>query len=213
MMIWPQSLSHRGRVSSGCCPGDARRCGKNWDHAEFFSIKGGGFPKLGRLMKMRLPHMLCRNCHTRLSACLDGELSERDMRNMKRHLDGCAFCRARLADLEALEAPLASPGTPEMPGDLEYRIMARASREYFDAPDRGGFRAIVRRWLGATATASALAVGLLLGGLLGWNSHGEPVSERVMMRTENAVFASLSAAPGGSVEAAVLAGFDGGGRL
>jgi hypothetical protein len=58
-----------------------------------------------------------------------------------------------------------------------------------------------------------LAIGLLLGGLLGWNSHGGPISEQSTLRTENAVFASLSAAPGGSIEAAVLAGFDGGGRL
>jgi anti-sigma factor RsiW len=157
--------------------------------------------------------MLCRNCHTRLSAYLDGELSGRELWDMKRHLDGCASCRAHLAELEALDAPLASPGTPEMPGDLEYRIMARASREYFDARDTSRFRAIARRWLGPTATASALAIGLLLGGLLGWNSHGESGSDRAMMPRENVVFASLSAAPSGSIEAAVLAGFNEGGRL
>ncbi|WP_158946372.1 anti-sigma factor family protein [Pseudodesulfovibrio cashew] len=157
--------------------------------------------------------MHCRNCHTRLSAYLDGELPEQELRDMKRHLDGCADCRARLAELAALEAPLTSLGTPAMPGDLEFRIMARASREYFDAPIKSRFREIVRRGLGMTAMTSALAVGLLLGGLLGWNSHGGSVSERGMMRTENTVSASLSAAPGGSIEAAVLAGFDGGGRL
>ncbi|MGE4193837.1 MAG: anti-sigma factor [Pseudodesulfovibrio sp.] len=164
-------------------------------------------------MKMRSPHMHCRNRHTRLSAYLDGELPERDMRDMERHLDRCVSCRERLAGLEALGAHLASLSNPEMPGDLEYRIMARASREYFDVPNRGGFREIARRWLGATATASALAAGLLLGGLLGWNSHGNPVSDRTMMQTEKTVFASLSAAPGGSIEAAVLAGFSDGGRL
>nr|WP_272700028.1 zf-HC2 domain-containing protein [Desulfovibrio sp. Fe33] len=157
--------------------------------------------------------MHCRNCHTRLSAYLDGELPEQELRNMQRHLDGCAACRARLAELEALEAPLAALDTPAMPGDLEFRIMARASREYFDTRGQSRFREIARRWLGMTATASALTVGLLLGGLLGWNSHGGSISERAMMRTENAVSASLSAAPGGSIEAAVLAGFDGGGRL
>jgi anti-sigma factor RsiW len=157
--------------------------------------------------------MHCRNRHTRFSAYLDGELPEQDMRDMERHLDGCASCRECLAWLEELDAPLASLSIPEMPGDLEYRIMARASREYFDVPNRGGFREIARRWLGATATASALAAGLLLGGLLGWNSHGEPVSERTMMQTQNAVFASLSAAPVGSIEAAVLAGFSDEGRV
>jgi len=157
--------------------------------------------------------MHCRNCHTRLSAYLDGELSGRELWDMKRHLDGCASCRAHLAELEALEAPLASLDTPEMPDDLEFRIMARASREYFDTRDKSRFRDIARRWLGMTVTASALAIGLLLGGLLGWNSHGEPVSERTIVQTENAVFASLSAAPGGSIEAAVLAGFSDGGKL
>jgi hypothetical protein len=34
-----------------------------------------------------------------------------------------------------------------------------------------------------------------------------------MMPRENVVFASLSAAPSGSIEAAVLAGFNEGGRL
>ena len=157
--------------------------------------------------------MHCRNCHTRLSAYLDGELPEREMRDMERHLDGCASCRERLAGLEALDAPLASLSIPEMPGDLEFRIMAKASREYFDTRDKSLFREIIHRWLGMTATASALAVGLLLGGLLGWNSHGGSITERAMMPRDNAVFASLSVAPGGSIEAAVLAGFDGGGRL
>jgi anti-sigma factor RsiW len=156
--------------------------------------------------------MHCRNRHTRLSAYLDGELPERDMRDMERHLDGCASCRKRLAGLEALDAPLASLSIPKMPDDLESRIMTQASREYFDTPKNGGFRVIVGRWLGITGTTSALAAGLLLGGLLGWNSYGEPVSERTMTQTENAVIASLSAAPGGSIEAAVLAEFDGGGR-
>jgi anti-sigma factor RsiW len=157
--------------------------------------------------------MHCRHCHTRLSAYLDGELTGRELRDVKRHLDGCAACRARLAGLKALDTPLASLAPPEMPGDLEYRIMARASREYFDGRNNGRFRETARRWLGATATATALAAGLLLGGLLGWSSHGGPAPQQALMRTENTVFASLSAAPGGSIEAAVLAGFEHGERF
>lgn len=68
--------------------------------------------------------------HETLSAFADGEARPWEAAAARRHEQGCAACRARLASLRAAKAALAGYQAPEMPAELRasLRRLARPAR-------------------------------------------------------------------------------------
>ena len=102
----------------------------------------------------------------KLSAYVDGELSEEDAARVREHLGLCAACRREAEDLAAASAALASlqgaePG-PYFAPRLKRLVTAR----------RGGGWA--GRVLVPAAATAAAALSLVLGGFLGRALYAEP---------------------------------------
>ena len=162
--------------------------------------------------------MNCRDCQKNLAVFWDGELPQEDARAMADHLDSCPSCRNKLKELENLKNTLVSMPTPDSPDGMEFRIMARASEEFFDTPGNSfsflGVTFCPARWLGPAITTTAMVCGLFIGGMLGWSSHlvgfSPSNSAQFSGPRESRLAASMSAVPEGSIEAAVLAMLDNG---
>jgi anti-sigma factor RsiW len=88
----------------------------------------------------------------RLSAWLDGELTQEERREMAAHLEVCAACRRELALLERLDAALGRLEAPT-PAGLADGVLDRLK------PRR-------RYWWQSLAMAASLILGIALGGTL-----------------------------------------------
>jgi anti-sigma factor RsiW len=64
-----------------------------------------------------------------LAECVDGTLSSADGRAAERHLEGCAECRALVADLRTVRAAAFTLERRPLPADLLDRIQARLTSE------------------------------------------------------------------------------------
>jgi anti-sigma factor RsiW len=64
-----------------------------------------------------------------VAAYVDGELDAIEERNVERHLEGCAACRALVADLRTVRAAAFTLDRREPPADLLPRIQARIAAE------------------------------------------------------------------------------------
>ena len=95
----------------------------------------------------------CEYVCERLSAWLDGELTEAERAAVAAHLEACAGCRRELAQLSALDAALESLSAPVPPLVAE-RVLARLR------PPRR------RRGWRSLALAASLILGIVLGGTL-----------------------------------------------
>ena len=126
--------------------------------------------------------MNCREVQALLDDLVDGDLPEKQRREVERHLRGCAECRSSEARLRVLLARVGAlprtlaPARDQWPGILS-RIMAGEVIEH-DFAGRG------RRWylLGAAAVAAAVliaAVSLVTAVLV-----GRERSSRVALRPE-----------------------------
>jgi anti-sigma factor RsiW len=94
---------------------------------------------------------------------VDGDLDSAGVRNVERHLEGCAACRTLVADLRTIRAAAFTLDRREPPADLLARIRARAVDE--PAPRAGilswpNTRPALAVWL---AAAAALVVATVIG--------------------------------------------------
>lgn len=103
--------------------------------------------------------MDCRRIQELIEEALDARLdggpdprSEAEHAACRRHLAGCAPCRAEAAGREALFAALAGPEPPPVPGGLADRLLADVE----DPPEAPVPRPW--QWIGAAGLAAALAV-------------------------------------------------------
>lgn len=101
--------------------------------------------------------MKCHNVQDRLSAYLDGEVTEGLSRELAAHLQACAACRAELALLNRLERSLAALSAPAPP-DIAEKIISRLRRP-------------ARPWWRSLSLAASLILGLTLGGALAGNFY------------------------------------------
>lgn len=92
-----------------------------------------------------------RHPRDRLSAYVDGVLSDRDAAAVAAHLAECPACRETVADLRALRKLLRAARSPEPPPDLPARLLRSLGRRR-----QANLRA------GWAVAAAALLVGLLL---------------------------------------------------
>lgn len=115
--------------------------------------------------------MDCKQSQEWMSASLDAELGSADQQRLLAHLEGCADCRAALADMEALQGRIAAQATVHTaPPHLRHRVhealraQGRQHQQHQQRPPRR-FAAWSWAWinLGLAATATtAFAVTLAL---------------------------------------------------
>jgi anti-sigma factor RsiW len=116
------------------------------------------------------------NCHEfPLAECVDGTLSPADERAVERHLEGCAACRALVADLRTVRAAAFTLDRRQPPADLLDRIKRRltgeaAPRRLLAWPNTRGAWSV---WL---AAAAALVLTTIAGVVPLSRSAGVPAA-------------------------------------
>lgn len=157
----------------------------------------------------------CSKNRKSLDAYMDGELSGRRQAAVERHLARCDSCRAALNDLRDLKPFLSSLDVAPAPNYLTKRILTEAHEQ-----KRGKRPGLLwsclealwyPSWVVKDATAAALIAGLTMGTYMGWSSF--PTSGLESRMTASIAvsddsnfytFDAMSAAPDGSLEAAIL---------
>ena len=69
--------------------------------------------------------MLCRDVRSGMSAILDHRVGDAERAAIEEHLQGCAPCRAELAELEAVDMALHGMPTPEPPASYHEDLWSR----------------------------------------------------------------------------------------
>lgn len=162
----------------------------------------------------------CAKNRKHLNAYMDGELPERALREVERHLAGCPTCLLELDGLCGLKPLLEKVEVPPVPAGLSARILSEAAvrqnRKECQKTSSWQWREFLfQPWLVRWATTAALVVGLSVGALMGWTSYLRPDSgQLVIMATDENdarnmyAFDVMGAEPRGSIEAATLALLD-----
>jgi len=108
--------------------------------------------------------MDCRRIDERIDAWLDDELAEGEQREIARHLEGCARCRAAYAALVAAVVRLETVADPAAPPDFVASVMARLpERPPVTSPARVAW---VLGLSGALGTAASVLAVLWFAGLV-----------------------------------------------
>ena len=105
------------------------------------------------------------NCHDvldRLSAYVDSELSDEQMKQIRLHLDGCPQCQVEYNELCNLWVALADPVSIPVPANLEERVMRVIDKRVLQNTQQSSR---LRRLI--TASAVAAVLGLVVGGWMG----------------------------------------------
>jgi hypothetical protein len=132
-----------------------------------------------------------------LSAHLDGAHEESQLRD---HLEGCATCQARLAELRRARRALAAPVTPPP----EWQRDAAISRALAVADDRAGARHRVGPWAGGIAAALLLVLGATVGLSLLSNDGHDTVASRASKPAARTLEAAGAATPPTTIAAEQL---------
>ena len=64
----------------------------------------------------------CAKCEELLQPYLDRELTDAEMREAERHLDGCSYCRKRYRFEAALRRYVRQAASEEMPPELKQKL-------------------------------------------------------------------------------------------
>jgi predicted anti-sigma-YlaC factor YlaD len=115
--------------------------------------------------------MKCSKSQILLSQRSHGELDAVAEVALREHLERCADCRRIASEFENVDFLLRDSVPPLMPPLLHQKIVSRVTEEMRDDAlrgRRGRFGSIFRR-LGAALTFAALAAGICLGVMIGWN--------------------------------------------
>ncbi len=119
-----------------------------------------------------------------LSSYLDDELASNERANATEHLQGCARCRATIAELDVLGRGLQALPCPPVPAELQARLQAQfapATRRIF----------LQRGWWRALSAAASILLGLLIGSALPGAPPASPPAHDML--------AVLSSAPPGAL--------------
>jgi anti-sigma factor (TIGR02949 family) len=110
--------------------------------------------------------MRCSVAEAQLSALVDGELTEAQADELRRHVAGCARCAERVAAFERAGALLSALPARPVPSDLRARLQTRIEADATEAAASAPARRTPprsappprRRWLGSPALAAAAAM-------------------------------------------------------
>jgi anti-sigma factor RsiW len=108
--------------------------------------------------------MSCADYNESIADFVDGTLDPARQRALERHVEGCAACRALVADLKSIQAAAFTLDRVELPGHLWSVVQARVAEEA-RSPQRGRLLAwpTTRAALGAWAAAAALVLATSFG--------------------------------------------------
>ena len=131
-----------------------------------------------------------RELREMLGAYALGDLDARQVPALRAHLDGCAACRAELAEIAPLAAELrtvdlaALSETAQPPGDLGERIRLRVVQEQAlvqaqarRSTRRASVQRTTRRLVGLAAVLALVVGGVGAGALLGRRSPPQPLAQ------------------------------------
>lgn len=116
----------------------------------------------------------------KLSALVDGDLSARQARRVRAHVDGCASCQRALVDVETMKRGLGA--MPERAGEDHWSILVNRLAQPAHVPSMPAWRASWARW----AAPSLALVALLAGGgaWLRWHKGRGLSADRVIAHAE-----------------------------
>ena len=116
----------------------------------------------------------------KLSALVDGDLSARQARRLRAHVDGCAGCQRALADLETMKRGLGA--MPERAGEDNWSILVNRLAQPVASEPRRWLPALAWRW----AAPSLALVAMLAGGgaWLRWHKGRGLSADRVIAHAE-----------------------------
>ena len=150
--------------------------------------------------------MRCQTVRQKLEAYAAAEVPPQVRERIEGHLQSCSECREALARQKELEALIRNVPAPPVPDGFAGRVMARAHvRGELPRPvstsEWNPFRRLGRERLRLGAgTAAALAAGLLIGGLMGWQTRQRSAVRSVagdqMVETDPVAASGLSFATG-----------------
>lgn len=115
--------------------------------------------------------MSCSDYSEAIAECVDGTLDPVRLRALERHVEGCAACRALLADLKSIQAAAFTLDRVELPAAIWAGIRARLDEA--PRPQAGG-RLIVWPRPRAAKAVWAAAAALILATLVGLSSLWRP---------------------------------------
>jgi anti-sigma factor RsiW len=104
--------------------------------------------------------MGCRHYREAIAEFVDGSLDPLKQRDLERHVEGCAACRALVADLKSIQAAAFTLDRVELPPHILPALRARLAEE--PAPTRGRLLAFpvwrAARWAWFAAAAALLVI-------------------------------------------------------
>ena len=106
--------------------------------------------------------MTCRSSHVKISPWLDGELNEKEIPELERHLSECPFCKGFCEVSMAINAGMRYKADILPPAELTDRVLDIAS-----GTARSGPTVRFPTWLQAPIAAVLLFVAIGLGGFSG----------------------------------------------
>ena len=127
--------------------------------------------------------MRCQTVRQKLEAYAAEEVAPHVRKRISRHMRSCLECREALARRKELEVLLRSVPAPAVPDGFADRVMGKANVQGGIARPLSSSGRAPLGWLGprqfrlGTGIAAALAVGLLIGGLMARQTWQRSVAE------------------------------------
>ncbi len=127
--------------------------------------------------------MSCSDYSEAIAAFVDGRLDPAAQRELERHVEGCAACRALVADLKSIQAAAFTLDRLELPGHILPNLRSRLAEEPLPSRSRliafPRSRAAMAAWMSAAAALLVVtAAGLYSVARPGVDRHqGEPTAQ------------------------------------
>lgn len=126
--------------------------------------------------------MRCSEVQSRLDLFATKEFGASACETIEAHLESCEECRQALAKLRRLEDLLTASSAPPVPEGFAARVVAQARERQASVVrsrpmPHGPLRPVWKRLAVSAGTSAALAVGLIIGMLMGqetWRAVGRP---------------------------------------
>ncbi|MBC7185769.1 MAG: zf-HC2 domain-containing protein [Calditrichaeota bacterium] len=148
--------------------------------------------------------MTCKKVQRRLSAFLDGELTEELAREVNEHVSRCAVCAGELARVQKVWQLLGSLPPVQAPPFFATRVLAQVRARRRSLLERLGELAVARPLLPMAVSVGILA-GALLGSWLGsWITGGYRHGSETLVTQVATEFESFDDLPPGSLSEAYV---------
>ncbi|KPK62777.1 hypothetical protein AMJ83_09855 [candidate division WOR_3 bacterium SM23_42] len=111
--------------------------------------------------------MKCSQIKKKLSAYIDGEITDNEKIMIKKHLKACAICQEEVAVLSRVKGSLSVLDGMEVPPYFMARLRQRIRDEKLETVEHIPFLERIRRLAVPAATAAAVVASLFVGSQMG----------------------------------------------